>query len=150
MPPYRPGTTRSTAFKSLLAALVVVVTVSSVGVTFDWHQDKSSQVPINTAQIIQQCQALHVLPGPPSDFHERTQSDRYVFGTPPTLLRNATIWTGGHSGHEVVVGDVLLDKGLIKEFGTVKQSVLDAYQDLVVVDAAGAWVTPGCVSYLTT
>lgn len=142
MTPSRPGITRSTAFISLLASLLVVVAISSVG-TFNWHQDSSTQVPFNAAQIVHQCQALHALPGPPSDFHERTESDRYVVGTLPTLLRNASIWTGRVSGHEVIVGDVFLDKGLIKEVGTVKRSVLDTYKDLVIIDAAGSWVTPG-------
>uniref|UniRef100_A0A8H8CNE4 Amidohydrolase-related domain-containing protein n=1 Tax=Psilocybe cubensis TaxID=181762 RepID=A0A8H8CNE4_PSICU len=147
LPLYRPGTTRPTALKSLLVAiLVVTATVFSVGIAFHWRQNTASHVPLNAAQIIQQCQALYVLPGPPSDFHERTQSDRYVVGTPPTLIRNATIWTGGDSGHEVIMGDILIDKGIIKQVGTFQQSVLNTYKDLlVVVDAAGAWVTPGII-----
>jgi imidazolonepropionase-like amidohydrolase len=80
---------------------------------------------------------------PSSEFLSRLQSDRYAAGTPPTLIRNATIWTGRFDGHEVVSGDVLLDKGIINEVGEVKQSVIDSYRNLVVIDAKGAWVTPG-------
>lgn len=85
------------------------------------------------------------MPGPPKDFHHRTESDRYVAGTPPTLVRNATIWTGRVSGYEVITGDLLIDKGIIQRVGKLRKSALDAYKDLVVIDAAGAWVTPGYV-----
>lgn len=143
---YRPTNARSTSFRSLLAAiLLVVITASSFGVTLDWNRRSTAKVPINAAEIVSKCQALHVLPAPPSNFYERTESDRYAAGTPPTLLKNATIWTGRVSGHEVVVGDILLDKGLIKEVGDIKQSVLDNYKDLVVLEAEGAWITPGYI-----
>jgi cytosine/adenosine deaminase-related metal-dependent hydrolase len=66
-----------------------------------------------------------------------------VAGTPPVLIRNATIWTGRFDGHEVVSGDVLLDKGIIKGVGEVERSVVDSYGNLVVIDARGAWVTSG-------
>ncbi|KAF8973204.1 carbohydrate esterase family 9 protein [Flammula alnicola] len=142
----RLGNTRSTTFRSLLpAVLVVIVFSASLSLTWDWRAHTLTKVPINAAQIIQQCQALNVLPGPPSNFHQRTQSDRYAAGTLPTLLKNATMWTGGASGHEVVIGDLLLDQGLIKEVGNVKESSLKALKDLVVVDVEGAWVTPGIV-----
>lgn len=48
----------------------------------------------------------------PHGFHHRAQSDRFVPSTPPTLIKNATIWTGGNSGHQVIIGNLLLDKGL--------------------------------------
>ncbi|KAF8962217.1 hypothetical protein BDZ97DRAFT_1920686 [Flammula alnicola] len=142
--PYRPGNTRSTAFRSVAAILLGVVTVTPLGVCLDWQ--KNTEVPINAAQIVQKCQALNFLPGPPNNFHQRTQLDRQVSGNPPTLFRNASIWTGRVSGHEVAIGDLLLDKGIIKELGSVKESVLDSYKDLVVIDAGGAWITPGIVN----
>ncbi|PPQ79032.1 hypothetical protein CVT25_002341 [Psilocybe cyanescens] len=143
-PLYRTGIGRLALLRVLLASLLVVVaTISSFGITLDWRAQVSDKVPINAAQIVQKCQSLHDLPGPPDGFHQREHSDRYVSGTPPTLVRNASIWTGRDSGNEVVVGDILLDKGLIKEIGTIK--VLKAYKNLVVVDAGGAWITPGIV-----
>lgn len=107
-------------------------------------------MPINAAEIVHKCLKLEELPGPPKDFHLRTTSDRFQAGTRPTLLKNATIWTGHLSGHEVIRGDVLLDKGLIKAVGRVKQSLLETYKDLVTVDVAGAWVTPGYVYLFCT
>ena len=108
-----------------------------------WQNATSYKVPLNASSILEKCRLLHVKPRVPHDFHRRTQSDRFVPGTAPTLIKNASIWTGRVSGREVIVGDVLLDKGLIKEVGGVDTHVLDAYSDLVVVDARGSWVSPG-------
>jgi len=87
-------------FKYLAAVvLVAIVTATSSGITLSgWHRHATVNVPINAAQIVDKCRALNVLPGPPSNFHERTQSDRYEAGTPPTLIKNATIWTGNADG----------------------------------------------------
>jgi hypothetical protein len=39
---------------------------------------------------------------------------------------------------------LLLDRGLIKGVGKIAHSLLEAYTtDLIVMDLAGAWVTPG-------
>ncbi|KAF9241521.1 hypothetical protein BU15DRAFT_87115 [Melanogaster broomeanus] len=70
----------------------------------------------------------------PSDFAHRTQSDRFVHGTPATLLTNASVWTGDSGGYELYGADILIDKGIIKR-----------YNDLVTVDVGGSWVTPGIV-----
>ena len=108
----------------------------------DWYG--GTQVPLNAADIRQKCEALNRPVIPPSHFPSRRESDRYVAGTPPTLIKNATAWTGRFDGLEVVYGDILLDKGLIKWFGEVEKSVIDSYSNnLVVIDAKGAWVTPG-------
>jgi len=104
---------------------------------------ESAPVPLNAAHIRHKCEALHRPVVPPSDFFSRLESDRYVPGTPPTLIRNATIWTGRFDGHEVVSGDILLDKGIINGLGEVEQSLIDSYSKLIVIDAKGAWVTPG-------
>jgi len=81
--------------------------------------------------------------GPPNDFHDRTISDRYEAGTPPTLIRNATIWTGGVSGFEVVRGDILVDRGIIQAIGNLNLTYLSSFSSLVTFDVNGAWVTPG-------
>ncbi|KAF9474768.1 carbohydrate esterase family 9 protein [Pholiota conissans] len=144
--PQRQGATRSTIFRSLLASvLLTIVVVTSLGLSIEHTSFARTKVPINAAHIVQQCRALHILPGPPKNFHQRSESDRFVSGTPPTLIRNATIWTGRVSGHEVLIGDVLVDKGIIQDVGKIKESVLKAYKDLAIVDAGGAWVTPGIV-----
>jgi len=142
---YKPPNSRLTSLRSLLAAILLVVasTTYYYGATLDWGLAGSATVPVNAAQIVQKCRTLNILPRPSSHFNQRIQSDRFETGTPPTLFRNASIWTGRISGHEIVIGDLLLDQGIIKEVGQIKQGVLDAYDDLVVIDAGGAWITPG-------
>jgi hypothetical protein len=135
---------QSRIFKSLLAAvLLAVASLVWVGTTVDSQDKISSKVPINAAEIVQHCQLLDVQPGPPQDFHHRSHSDRFVPGTPPTLIKNATIWTGRESGNEVVNGDLLLDRGLVKAIGSVDDTSLLDYHNLVTIEAGGAWVTPG-------
>lgn len=124
-----------------VAILLGIGAYSLYGFSPDSYE--SAQVPLNAAHIRRKCEALNRPVMPPKDFFSRSESDRYVAGTPPTLIRNATIWTGRFDGHEVVSGDVLLDKGIIKGVGEVEQSVIDSYSNLVVIDAKGAWVTPG-------
>lgn len=100
----------------------------------------------HAAAALSRCRSLSLAPGPSPDFHKRKQSDRYVPGTKPTLLKNARIWTGAENGTEVIHADVLLDKGLIKGVGHVSRATLNSYRDdLVVIDVKNAWVTPGYV-----
>ncbi|GAA5969186.1 hypothetical protein JCM21900_004720 [Sporobolomyces salmonicolor] len=90
-------------------------------------------------ETIDRCWTLHDKPGVPASFWNRTQSDRFVAGTPPVLIRNATVWTGLHDGKQVLYNyDVLLDRGLIVGIGEGLSA-----QGLKVVDAKGAWLTPG-------
>ena len=124
----------------LLSATSQFLTVS----TMSWPWDRPlSKVPFHAAQTLQKCRQLYMKPGPPPDFSSRTVSDRYVEGTKPVFIKNATIWTGRVSGHEVVRGDIFLDKGLILEIGSVSPSLLASYSDLVEYEAQGAWVSPG-------
>jgi hypothetical protein len=103
--------------------------------------------PSNAKDLIARCSELHAVPGVPVGFHDRTVSDRYEEGTQATLIRNATIWTGGRDGTEVVFGDVLLDKGIIKAVGYIPKALVhDAAKlsgPLNTIDANGAWITPG-------
>ena len=104
--------------------------------------------------MLSKCTNIHTPAGPPPLFSTATRlregSDRWVPGTPPTLLRNAKIWTGARNGMEVVYGDVLLDKGLIVTVGYIPPNLLaDAKArgggDVKVLDVAGKWITPGLV-----
>lgn len=95
-------------------------------------------------RIIAQCRYTRTPAGPPRNFHSRDHSDRYVPDTKPTLIKNARIWTGGQNGTEIVQGDLLLQKGLIRAVGNFPLHFLENFQ-LEVVDAHGAWVTPGLV-----
>jgi hypothetical protein len=104
---------------------------------------ESHPVPSNAQEILHRCSQLNVTPRPPKDFNLRTASDRYEPGTSTILLKNASIWTGHDSGAEVIQGDVLLDKGIIKAIGHVVLSDLRDCEALEVIDLHGAWVTPG-------
>lgn len=95
-------------------------------------------------RIVAQCRYTRTPAGAPPEFHSRVQSDRYASDTKPTLIKNARIWTGAENGTEIVRGDLLLHKGLIKAVGNVPLHFLENLQ-LEVIDAHGAWVTPGLV-----
>lgn len=99
-----------------------------------------THVPYNAQDILSKCAGLNTKPSIPLHFNERSESDRYVPGTPPVLIHNATIWTGGADGKEVLRGDVLMAGGLIKWVGGSRVSKMEG---LVIVDAKGKWVTPG-------
>ncbi|KAJ7454750.1 carbohydrate esterase family 9 protein [Mycena latifolia] len=100
------------------------------------------------ASAVARCRALQLEPGPSDDFHDRTESDRFQPGTKPHLIQNAKMWTGGNNGTQVFSGDILINKGLIKgvgHFGSAAALRKEYGSELVVVDANGAWVTPGIV-----
>ena len=46
-------------------------------------------------------------------------------------------------GLEAFTGDVLLEAGMITGVGVVDASLFSHMDDLITVDANGAWVTPG-------
>ncbi|KAL0956500.1 hypothetical protein HGRIS_002644 [Hohenbuehelia grisea] len=131
---------------ALLASLSLLVVIYH-----NLHLPRSNtnpKLPLHATESVARCRALKVKPGPPSDFEERTVSDRYVSGTKPYLLKNAKIWTGGENGTEVVEGDILVDKGIIMgvgHFGTDFSEEMIAKDELEVVDVRGAWITPGIV-----
>lgn len=110
----------------------------------------SPQELVHRSQVLTKCAYTRAKPGPPPHFHARTQSDRYAEGVNPVLVRNATIWTAANGGYEVLTGDLLMHRGLIKAVGDVPLSLLQELElesmNLEVVDAEGAWVTPGIVN----
>ncbi|TFK54416.1 composite domain of metallo-dependent hydrolase [Heliocybe sulcata] len=148
LPAYAPAhkkPRRHGVWRALLASLLVL-TLLRLPFYWDLRPHRTSRVPAHAAATLQKCRALDVLPGPPADFNKRTASDRFVEGTKPTLIRNATVWTGRRKGKEILHGaDILLDKGLIKSLGHLHEALIQSYDDLVHVDAKGAWVTPGIV-----
>ncbi|ELU40945.1 amidohydrolase [Rhizoctonia solani AG-1 IA] len=107
------------------------------------HLPEAHPLPPHALESLSKCQSLNLKPGPPKSFWSRAESERWEPGTPPTLIQNATIWTGGDNGDEVVLGDILLDKGIIKAVGRVPSGLLDAVGNkLVVKNVQGAWVSP--------
>ncbi|EIN06427.1 carbohydrate esterase family 9 protein [Punctularia strigosozonata HHB-11173 SS5] len=104
----------------------------------------SQELPLHAEETLARCRVLHVKPAAPTE--KRTVSDRYVPGEArPVLIKNATIWTGGNGGAEIIKGDVLLEKGLVKTVGRIDTETLAAYSDYATVDARGSWITPGIV-----
>ena len=104
----------------------------------------ATKLPPHAVTSLAHCHSLQEKPGPPPDFYKRSRSDRFEEGTRPVLIKNAKIWTGDRNGTEVLRTDVLLDKGIIKRVGRVGNFRLEVFKDdLVVIDAKDAWVTPG-------
>ncbi|KAL5495679.1 hypothetical protein ACEPAI_1142 [Sanghuangporus weigelae] len=105
------------------------------------------KTPRDATSIKARCENLKLSPGPPLGFRSRTSSDRFVHGTKATMIRNATIWTGNEDGKEILKGNILLDKGLIKIVGGDKDLLAEHLNDssVDIIDAGGGWVTPGIV-----
>lgn len=128
-----------------MALMLCFISVASLLLSFSQLAllgKQSVQLPLHAEQILQRCNMLHAKPGPPSNFHQRTESDRFVEGTHATLIRNASIWTGDQ---EITQGDILLDKGIIKFVGHARPGMFNGFKELVTLDAGGSWVTPGIV-----
>jgi hypothetical protein len=129
-----------------VAAALVLAALAVVRLT-SWVASTPALAPANAQTLRETCSRLHAKPGPPHHFHRRQVSDRFEPGTPPTIIRNATLWTGARNGTEVVFGDLLLDGGIIKAVGYLPNRVIEklGYDSgfFNVIDANGAWVTPG-------
>ncbi|KAL4247136.1 hypothetical protein ABKN59_001342 [Abortiporus biennis] len=142
-----------------LWAITATVVIISCNYYFDslsrepyTHSGRIQQLPINAEQILQKCASLRNIPGPEAHFHDREVSDRFEPGTKSTLIKNATIWTGLANGTEIIKGDILLKKGVVRGLGDVPQELFEDDEknnDLVVIEASGAWVTPGLVDLHT-
>ncbi|KAH8119709.1 composite domain of metallo-dependent hydrolase [Phellopilus nigrolimitatus] len=128
----------------LVVASLALYLLSSGALLRSSPIEKSSRV--FSPEVVARCRALDVKPVPTQEFYRRKESDRFVLGTKATLVENATIWTGDDDGQEVFNGDVLMDKGMIKWVGK-DSSVWKKTSgiDLTVVDAKGAWLTPGII-----
>lgn len=107
----------------------------------------NTRVPTHISYAISRCHHIQkTLKTASHSDQPRTQSDRYVPGTKPVLLKHARIWTGEKNGTEVIHGDILLDNGLIKGTGYIPSSTLREYGgDLITMDIGNAFVTPGIV-----
>ncbi|KAF5321841.1 hypothetical protein D9619_001862 [Psilocybe cf. subviscida] len=152
------GTRRSKLQSNGFRLLLASISLSSA-IFFTVYSTNGSSLlnatdaPLRSWQLeaIAQCQAIQTPPGPAPDFHEREQSDRFVEGTNPVLIKNARVWTGAKNGTEILRGtDILLHNGIIQRVGHlgagVEASLAQEYRDkLVTIDAKGAWVTPGIV-----
>lgn len=149
--PIRPPVRRWTHPVLFIIALIFIVLLHSSAFISSAFFQSNPQEFARRSQILSKCAYIHAKPGPPPNFYARTQSDRYLDSenTTPVLVRNATIWTAANDGHEVLTGDLLMHHGLIKAIGDVPLSLIRQIESknkkLEIIDAQGAWVTPGIV-----
>lgn len=139
------GTGSSPTRSTLLLLSVGILLVAQLG----WPYLSSDAPPSLTVQrafatSLAKCHELHELPGPPADFYERTESDRFDAGTPDVLITNATIWTGDEDGKEILVGDVFLRNGIIAHVAGKGEPVpAQLSSTTITIDARGAFLSPG-------
>ncbi|KAF8805276.1 hypothetical protein BYT27DRAFT_7297664 [Phlegmacium glaucopus] len=159
VPATRPKPQRVLRFQRLLGFfLCCIVVAQSIRLltfhdTFFQGKDAARVTSAHHRSELQAiCKNIRTPAGPPQSFNTaaRIENDRFVPGTPPVLLRNATVWTGARNGAEIVYGDVLLDRGLVVAVGYIPPSLLDGVRqstmtEVRVEDVGGAWVTPGLV-----
>jgi len=101
------------------------------------------------------CAALNRVPNDPAG--PRDVSKRWIEGTKPVLINNATVWTGepapgtstedakAGKGYSWIKADVLLNKGLIVEISTNGISKSDLPEGCTIFDAKGRQLTAGIV-----
>ncbi|KAF8165543.1 hypothetical protein B0H34DRAFT_689508 [Crassisporium funariophilum] len=138
----------ATAF-AFLAATSFTSTSSSAYLQTHAQAIHSQTPNFSKETVLSRCAAMKVKPGPPQHFLSREESDRFEPGTNATLIRNAIIFTGRNNGTEVIHGDILLDKGIVKGLGKISGRVIDNITNLTIINANGAWVTPGLVDLHT-
>ncbi|PIL26899.1 hypothetical protein GSI_10037 [Ganoderma sinense ZZ0214-1] len=143
-PQFRGNNPLSGKLGYLLSSLILLVVFQVCHLFRSITITVSESEPPDATGILDKCSLLNTKPGPPPDFYARAQSDRFVAGTKPTLIKNATIWTGGDNGLEVLHADILLDRGLIKQIGQIDGNSF-AQGSVYHVDAHGKWVSPGIV-----
>ncbi|KAJ6553541.1 composite domain of metallo-dependent hydrolase [Mycena vulgaris] len=143
-PPVPLPRTRRTRPQLVLALLALLLASNFLVFNAFFQPQKAVNLPLHADRILAQCRALDVKPAPAPSFHLRTESDRFQPGTRAVLVKNTTIWTGRMDGLEVLKGDIFMNGGIIVATGVVEQSLLDLLEH-DVVDAQGAWVTPGIV-----
>jgi hypothetical protein len=137
------------------ATLTFLVTSFSAGssgslVRFFVHDTRLDQLdfPPNAQEILDRCAGLESIPVVPQNFRDRESSERYEYGNNATLIRDATIFTGKNNGKEIIRGDILLDRGVVKGVGWIPARVIDEAENLTVLEAHGAWITPGLGAWM--
>ncbi|KAH8094913.1 hypothetical protein BXZ70DRAFT_946606 [Cristinia sonorae] len=147
----RGRTLRTRPILSTFCAVIAGVTLFACNyyvskTTGDIPSQRIQQPPFNAQRVLAQCASLKATVGPSESFSKRNVSDRFEPGTNATWIRNARIWTGAENGTETLIGDILLKGGIVKRIGHISDDLLeDVRRNLTVVDAEGAWVTPGLV-----
>ena len=136
-------TWRRRLWNSLKAGIIFSCFIWFIVLRSELHVERTAAIPANVAAAVARCKNLNLQPGPPTNFFARNASDRFVMGTKPTLIKNATIWTGELNGTRIVQGDLFFSNGIIKNVGGENSDVLSQIGEIHVVNAHGAWITPG-------
>ncbi|OJD40452.1 carbohydrate esterase family 9 protein [Diplodia corticola] len=125
-----------------------------------WHQRRHPPHPRTTLSLerlhedLATCAKLQHKPTDPSG--QRARNGRYIDGHKPTLIKNATVWTGepapgtsdedarAGKGYSWVQSDVFLEHGLIKSVAAqIPEAGLPS--DVLVYDAQGRPLTAGII-----
>ncbi|KAF8812241.1 composite domain of metallo-dependent hydrolase [Phlegmacium glaucopus] len=137
-----------TSLKTFVTVLFIIgtaYTTSNTGPPYLLLSQNAATYNHSKPAILSRCAALKFTPNPPQGFHSREESDRFEPGTNATLIRNCVIFTGRDNGTEIIHGDILLDKGIIKGLGKISGRIIDNTPNLTIIDAKHAWVTPGLI-----
>jgi len=130
---------------TFLASSFLAGKTGSLDFAFSRRDPDYNNIPPVNAQkeILNRCAALKATPVVPQAFYSRKESERYEYGNNATLIRGASIFTGRESGREIVHGNLLLDRGTIRGMGKIPARTIEQAENLTVIEAHGAWVTPG-------
>ncbi|MCJ1297026.1 hypothetical protein MMC34_008595, partial [Xylographa carneopallida] len=138
-----------------LALLVILILI--FGANKGWKKSRQPPSILSVLRLRQDyatCSLLRRVPKDPSGM--RGRNTRFVNGTKPLLIRNATVWTGeptsgvsldrgyADEGFNWVTSDVFIEYGLIKQVSPhihLEKDVLD-YE---IFDAGGRPLTAGIV-----
>jgi len=140
---------RTTSLAPVLLFSAIIATLAlhfSTGLTIttNAYSQTLHVAPINAQEILGKCRSLKSPPPNPSaEFKKREASDRYEPGTNATWIRNCRILTGERNGSVIIDGDLFLHKGVVRAVGKVPWHLPDKTPNVTVIDAEGAWVTPG-------
>ncbi|KAM6496057.1 carbohydrate esterase family 9 protein [Amanita muscaria] len=132
------------AVLSLSALIAILALYSSTGL-FTSSYFQGHVAPKNAQEILAKCWSLKTPPGLSPGFEKREVSDRYEPGTNATWIRNCRILTGEKNGSVIIHGDLFLDKGIVRAIGKVPWHLPDNTPNVSIIDADGAWFTPGLI-----
>lgn len=152
--PWAERRRRRRIFRVVAAACLSYFAYSAYKITSNTEQPVNLLSASRLQQDFATCATLQRVPETPSGVREFNK--RYVNGTKPVLIRNATVWTGepaaGTSdedarqgkGYSWVLSDVFLENGLIKQVSPsiALSSLPSGYETF---DAQGRQLTAGIV-----
>jgi hypothetical protein len=150
---------RALRFWTLLLALIIFVVFAEWNEIPGWKKGtRTAGISLSIEKLeadLATCSKLRTKPTDPIGVG-RERNARYIDGNKPTLIKNATVWTGepvkstsakdSHTGigYSWITADVFLEFGLIKAVG--EHLDLSAFSsDYLVWDAKGRQLTTGII-----